>query len=176
MRVNEHGLALIKRFEGFRAAAYRDATGVWTIGYGHTSMAGEPRVTSRTVISRNEATIILARDINTFAEGVVKALKVKVNDNQFSALVSFAYNVGLGNFQKSSVLATVNAQDFVAVGHRLSLWNKAGGKVLPGLVKRRAAEAELFASQVSAPRPSPETSIFWTYLRNLWALIARLSR
>jgi lysozyme len=148
MQINENGLALIRKFEGFRGKAYRDAVGVWTIGYGHTSMAGLPQVKAGLMIDRNRAAIILAKDVALFAEGVAALVKTELNDNQFAALVSFAYNVGLGNFRKSSVLIAVNREDFAAVPRRLALWSKAGGRVLPGLVKRRAAEAELFATDV----------------------------
>jgi lysozyme len=145
MKMTEEGLALIKRFEGFKAKAYRCPAGVWTIGYGHTSMAGAPEVKAGMKMSREEASAILARDVERFAEGVRKAVTVTLTEQQFSALVSFAYNVGLGAFRSSSVLKAVNGGDLAAVPRRLSLWVKAGGKVLPGLVKRRAAEAALFA-------------------------------
>jgi lysozyme len=154
MKMSEQGLALIKRWEGFRASAYRDAVGVWTIGYGHTSMAGAPHVERGMSITRGEADTILRRDVAMFAEGVTKSLQVTLSDNQFSALVSFAYNVGLGNWRKSSVLAAVNRRDFAAVPRRLQLWNKAGGQVLPGLINRRAAEAALFAETVSDAAPA----------------------
>jgi lysozyme len=146
MKVTEDGLELIKQFEGFRGTAYRDPVGVWTIGYGHTSMAGAPVVSAGLVVTEAEANDILARDVEQFARGVRELLRVELTDGQFSALVSFAYNVGLGGLKKSSVLAAVNARDFAAVPRRLQLWVKAGGRVLPGLVKRRAAEAALFAS------------------------------
>ena len=145
MHMTAEGLALIKRFEGFRSAAYRDAVGVLTIGYGHTAMAGAPAVRMGDVISEVEATRILARDVDMFAKGVARLLARDVSAQQFSALVSFAYNVGLGNFGRSSVLRAVNGGAFDAVPRRLQLWVKAGGRVLPGLVKRRAAEAALFA-------------------------------
>jgi lysozyme len=163
MNMNEPGLALIRDAEGLRLRAYRDATGIWTIGYGHTSAAGAPKVVSRLEITRDEAETILARDVATFARGVASAVTVPLNDDQFSALVSFAYNVGLGNFRSSSVLKAVNAADFEAVPQRLALWVKAGGKTLPGLIKRRAAEAALFtkqdevASPVDTPRGKPVT-------------------
>jgi lysozyme len=146
MRITEEGLALIKRFEGFRSRAYRCSAGVWTIGYGHTSMAGAPEVTPDLEVSRADAEVILRRDVAKFAEGVAARIARKLTAPQFSALVSFAYNVGLGNFAKSSVLKAVNAGDFDAVPRRLQMWVKAGGRTLPGLVRRRAAEAELFAS------------------------------
>lgn len=152
MKMTEEGLALIRQFEGFREAAYRDAVGVWTIGYGHTSMAGPPVVTPGLRISREQGADILACDVDLFARGVAAALSVPLNDAQFSSLVSFAYNVGLGNFRKSSVLRAVNAGDFAAVPKRLNLWVKAGGRTLPGLVKRRVAEGALFAStRTTAP-------------------------
>lgn len=149
MRITQNGIDLIKRFEGFRATAYLCPAKVLTIGYGHTSRAGAPPVTRGMKIGEAEAAVILRRDVESFAKGVAKLLTIPLNDNQFSALVSFAYNVGLGAFAKSSVLKAVNSQDFAAVPGRLKLWTKGGGKVLPGLVKRRAAEAQLFATPVS---------------------------
>lgn len=146
MKMTEEGLALIKRFEGLRLDAYRDAVGVWTIGYGHTSMAGAPQVHAGLRISEAEAHEILARDVEVFAQGVRELLVVELSNQQFSALVSFAYNVGLGGLKRSSVLAAVNNREFDAVPRRLSLWTKAGGRVLPGLVRRRAAEGALFMS------------------------------
>jgi lysozyme len=161
MNINEAGLAIIRNAEGLRLRAYQDATGIWTIGYGHTSAAGAPKVVSGLRITREDAETILTRDVATFARGVASAVTVPLNDDQFSALVSFAYNVGLGNFRKSSVLKAVNAQDFAAVPRRLALWVKAGGRILPGLIKRRAAEAALFTKQdevaasVDVPRGKP---------------------
>jgi GH24 family phage-related lysozyme (muramidase) len=149
VKVNEQGLALIRRFEGLRTGAYRDAAGVWTIGYGHTSLAGPPRVGRGMRITRKEAASILARDVAGFAEGVASLLRVPLSDSQFSALVSFAYNVGVENFRKSSVLGAVNDGDSCAVPRRLALWVKAGGKILPGLINRRAAEAALFMQATS---------------------------
>lgn len=154
MRMTEEGLALIRRFEGFRSGAYRDAVGVWTIGYGHTSMAGAPTVTPGLRISAAEGAAILARDVKIFADGVAAMVKTPLTDQQFSALVSFAYNVGLGNFRRSSVLKAVVAGDLQAVPRRLNLWVKAGGRTLPGLVRRRAAEGAMFvAGGRDAPAP-----------------------
>lgn len=144
MQVTTPGLELIKRFEGFRGTAYRCPAGVLTIGYGHTSMAGPPKVSPGMRMGKAEATKVLRQDVTTFADGVRDALRRDLTANQFSALVSFAYNVGLGNFRSSSVLRAVNAGDFEAVPRRLNLWVKAGPRVLPGLVKRRAAEGQLF--------------------------------
>lgn len=172
MEVTEQGLRLIRDFEGCRERAYRDAVGVWTIGFGHTSAAGEPHVTPGMTITRAEAEAILARDVAMFAHGVRRLLTRQISAEQFSALVSFAYNVGLGACATSSVLKAVNAGDFDAVPRRLSLWVKAGGKTLPGLVRRRAAEAALFAGAGGAtatpetPRgkPAAHSRTIWTAL------------
>ncbi len=153
VQITTQGYDLIREFEGLRTHAYRDAVGVWTIGYGHTSAAGAPEVKCGMVITRNEANEILRTDVETFAEGVRNHVKVNLSSAQFSALVSFAYNVGLGSFARSSVLKAVNAHDFDAIPRRLALWNKAGGRTLPGLIRRRAAEAALFASEGGMARP-----------------------
>lgn len=158
MKMTNEGLDLIKEFEGWRGDAYRDAVGVWTIGYGHTSMAGEPKVVPGMTITKAEGVEILRRDVEKFADGVRKLLTVELTDNQFSALVSFAYNVGLGNFRKSSVLQRVNNKDFAAVPRRLQLWTKADGKTLPGLVRRRAAEAKMFSSSKPA-KPAADVPV-----------------
>jgi lysozyme len=152
MQMTEEGLALIRRFEGFRAEAYRCPAGVWTIGYGHTSQAGPPKVRPGMVVSEAEAREILAADAAMFAEGVRAALTREVSPEQFSALVSFAFNVGIGALRRSSVLKAVNEGRFEAVPERLRLWVKADGRRLEGLVRRREAEAELFATQRDLPR------------------------
>jgi lysozyme len=182
MKLTDDGLNLIKTFEGFRANAYRDPVGIWTIGYGHTSMAGPPEVKEGMSVTRQEAAIILARDVAAFSDGVRRLLKRQVNDRQFSALVSFAYNVGLENFRKSSVLKAVNDGNDAAVARRLQLWVKAGGRVLPGLVRRRAAEAAMFAGddgveQLSPPREvhSLQGKSLFGSSTNLAALLAALS-
>ena len=157
MKLNDKGFALICEFEGCRTEAYQDAVGVWTIGYGHTSVAGPPSVGPGVTVTRAEAAGILMRDLETFSTGVRSAITAPLNDNQFSALVSFAFNVGLGNFRSSSVLRSVNACRFDQVPADLALWVKAGGKVLPGLIRRRAAEAALFlAGDLSVALPTAD--------------------
>jgi lysozyme len=169
MHVTEEGLALIRRFEGFRAGAYRCPAGVWTIGYGHTAAAGPPEVKPGMRVSEAGARAILARDVERFAAEVRAALTREITPAQFSALVSFAYNVGASAFRRSSVLRAVNTGDFAAVPERLKLWVKADGRVLPGLVRRREAEAVLFDSKASAPVSAPSRP---RWLRLLTALIA----
>lgn len=144
MKMTEDALALIRQFEGFRGRAYLCPSGVWTIGYGHTSHAGPPAVTRGKDITESEAETLLRSDVENFAKDVTKLLFRELNDKQFSALVSFAYNIGIGALRTSSVLKAINAGDFDAVPRRLQLWVKAGGRILPGLVKRRAAEAAMF--------------------------------
>lgn len=158
MKINSRGLKLIRRFEGFRASAYRDAVGVWTIGYGHTSRAGPPHVGPGMKITRAQGEKILARDVEKFATQIRPLIRVPLNDNQFSALVSFAYNVGVGGFRRSSVLRVVNRGRFDLVPQRLSLWVKAGGRVLPGLVRRRAAEGVLFARPIGRQERTTTTA------------------
>lgn len=151
MRVNTAGINLIKLSEGFVGKAYPDpGTGgePWTIGFGHTALAGPPSVKRGDSMTKARAEAVLAVDVGKFAQGVARYIKKPINDNQFSALVSFAYNVGLGNFAKSSVLTAVNGGAFSQVPSRLQLWVKAAGRTLPGLVKRRAAEGALFTQAV----------------------------
>lgn len=162
MRIDTHGLALIEAFEGFRGKAYRCPAGVLTIGYGHTSMAGPPAVKAGQSMTRVEAAKVLERDLGDFGAGVQDMVRTDLSDHQYAALVSFAYNVGLGAFRSSSVLRAVNARDFESVPRRLNLWVKAGPRVLPGLVRRRAAEGALFMmpadAQMLASLPPPRFS------------------
>lgn len=158
MKVNRAGLALIRKFEGLRRTAYRDAVGVWTIGYGHTSRAGPPRVVRGMKLSRQEAENLLAKDVEKFARKIRPMIKMPLNSNQFSALVSFAYNVGPSAFARSSVLRAINNTRFDQVPQKLSLWVKAGGSTLKELVRRRAAEAELFMSDQTADARVPDRS------------------
>ena len=176
MKMTDQGYRLIMEFEGFRAQAYRDAVGVWTVGYGHTAMAGKPAVTAGLTITRAEADVILRRDVEMFADAVAALVKVPLTDNQFSALVSFAFNVGPGNFAKSSVLAVVNRKDFDAVPRRLALWVKAGGRTLPGLIRRRAAEAQMFLDHDNKAVPAKPSRTFWSDLIAIATIIFKRLR
>jgi len=140
-RTNANGIALIKRFEGLRLKAYLCPAGVWTIGYGHTG----PDVKKGMTITEDEAERLLREDLRRFEIGVWKAIKgTPLNSNRFSALVSLAYNIGLGAFSKSSLLKSILRGDMGDVPFEMAAWNKANGKVLPGLVTRRLAEANLW--------------------------------
>lgn len=148
MRMGQKGLTLLKKFEGWRSEAYLDPVGIWTIGYGHTSAAGSPKVVSGMTISRAEGENILRKDLKLYEKAVNDKVKVTLNQNQFDALTSFCYNVGPGNFGESSVLKAVNSQQFHLVPFNLMRWTKAGGKTLEGLKRRRKAEGRLFNTPV----------------------------
>jgi len=133
--------ALLKKFEGCKLKAYRCPAGVWTIGYGHTSAAGAPEVVQGMTITKADANDILRRDLTKYEQGVEALVKQPLTQNQFDVLVDFAYNAGIGALKSSTLLKKVNAADFDAVPAELMKWTKGGGKVLPGLVARRRAEA-----------------------------------
>lgn len=135
---------MIATHEGLRLEAYLCPAGVWTIGYGHTKGA-KPGMT----ITRQQAEALLREDLLT-AENTVNRLHLKLNQNQFDALVSFVFNVGSGNFQRSTLLKKIqaNAND-PAIASEFNKWNRGGGRVLPGLVKRRKQEAELYFSNIN---------------------------
>ncbi|MEO1590268.1 MAG: lysozyme [Cyanobacteria bacterium J06632_22] len=141
-RTNSNGLRLIKSFEGLRLTAYQDAVGVWTIGYGTTR-----NVRRGMRITREQAEAFLKEDLNRFEKAVNDAVKVPINDNQFSALVSFTYNVGAGALRSSTLLKKLNRRDINGAANELPRWNKAGGRVLAGLTRRRNAERALFLGQ-----------------------------
>ncbi|MFH7244233.1 MAG: lysozyme [Spirulina sp.] len=143
-QINAEGLAMIKHFEGLRTTAYQDSVGVWTIGYGHTSMAGPPQVYPGMVITVAEAEAILQQDLDLFERGVSQALTVTTHENQFSAMVSFAFNVGLNAYRNSTLLRKHNAGDFAGAANEFPRWVYADGQVLPGLVRRREAERTLY--------------------------------
>lgn len=148
MVVNTETKKLIKEFEGLRLKAYKCSAGKWTIGYGHTSAAGEPAVYEGMVITKREAERIFDRDIEQFASKIRPLFKVELTPNQFGACVSLAYNIGIGAFAKSSVLRFINNRKFEDAADAFLLWNKVtkdGKKVVEkGLTRRRAAEAALF--------------------------------
>lgn len=143
-QVNAETLALIKQWEGCRLTSYRDVAGVWTIGYGHTR-----NVRPRQTITQEEADNLLLIDLQEFEDAVSRLVVVGLSDNQFGALVSFAFNVGEAAFSTSTLLRKLNQGDYAAVPLELVKWNKArvNGKmkVVPGLVNRRAAEVGLWA-------------------------------
>jgi lysozyme len=183
--LNQASIDLIKHHEGLRLKAYPDPGSggePWTIGYGHTSAAGLPKVYPGLKITAKQAEDILRADLATFAAHVESRVTVPINDNQFGVLVSFCFNVGPANFDKSSVIRHVNAEAFSTVPARLELWNKASGRVMAGLTKRRKDEGELFLKPVAAPAdgqkptpaPNPQQNPFMAFLAALFGVVARL--
>lgn len=145
MKINQEGLDLIKHFEGFRADAYRDPVGIVTIGYGTTARA-EVGIIPRMgmTITEAEAEHYLQKAVNKFAAQIEPAIIAPINENEFAAYVSLAYNIGPGAFKRSSTLRHFNMGNKAQAAKNILLWNKAGGKVLRGLVRRREAEKALF--------------------------------
>jgi lysozyme len=139
MRTSEAGILLIKSFEGCRTVAYQDAVGVWTIGYGHTIDVKEGMT-----ITQHQCDVMLEVDIETYENYVNKYVIVSLTQNQFDALVSWVYNLGPTNLRNSTMLKVLNAGKYSEVPYQMKRWNRAGGKVLKGLVVRRETEAELF--------------------------------
>jgi GH24 family phage-related lysozyme (muramidase) len=153
MKMTKAGLDLIKQWEGFRAKAYKCPAGVLTIFYGHTSMAGPPKVTPGMTGTKAEGERVLLNDLKVYEAGVRSAINVELTPNQYSACVSLCYNIGVGAFKRSSVARFCNRRQWKNAADAFALWNKAGGRVLPGLVRRRAAEAALFAKNGTAREP-----------------------
>lgn len=160
MKISARGINLIKRFEGRFLKAYYCPAGVLTIGYGHTNLSGvKPKVVPGMTISAADADRILVDTLAAVYEPAVRRnVKREINQHQYDALVSFVYNVGEGNFRKSSVLRAINSGNFNAVPSHLMKWTKGGGRVLKGLVNRRQAEGALWNTPVagSAPAPAPK--------------------
>ena len=141
MNISNKGIELIKKFEGCRLKAYQDSVDVWTIGYGHTEGVYEGME-----ISQHQADIMLGSDLVKYANYINEYVTVSLNPNQFDALTSWVYNLGPGNLKSSTMLKVLNEGSYDDVPFQIKRWNKAGGKVLKGLVRRREAEAELFAT------------------------------
>jgi lysozyme len=144
MKTSQVGLALIKHYEGFRSKPYRCPAGKWTIGYGHLINDGRNLpVDYNRVFSIGEINALLIADLKRFERGVALYCPVQLTQNQFDALVSFSFNLGLGTLQRSTVRQKINRGDFKGAAKVLLQYNKAGGKVLKGLDLRRKDEARL---------------------------------
>jgi len=162
MKTSTAGRQAIARHEGNKLKAYPDpATGgePFTIGVGHTSRAGPPKVTKGMTITAAESDAILTRDLATFEAAVSKAVKVPVSQNQFDAMVSLAFNIGGGAFAKSTLVKKLNAGDVAGAANAFLSWNKAAGKVMKGLTTRREAERKLFLAKTAPPESAaPQAS------------------
>lgn len=141
-QINDAGKELIKNFEGCRLKAYKDIVGILTIGYGHTGND----VSEGLEIDSSAANDLLDKDLEKFSDGVSDLLEVDTTDNQFAALVAFAYNVGLNALSGSTLLKKLNSGDTDGAAEQFARWNRAGGNAVEGLTRRREAEADLFSS------------------------------
>lgn len=143
--MTQKGIDLIKSFEGFRGEAYKCPAGVWTIGYGHTFMVKEGDK-----MTEEEAERQLRKDVTNFEVNVRACTIPRLNDHQIDALTSLAYNIGIEAFRKSTLLRIINRGGTTEAEIRAQFdrWVKAGGKTLPGLVRRRKAEADLYFTAV----------------------------
>jgi lysozyme len=139
MQASEKAYALIKRFEGLRLTSYQDPVGIWTIGYG-TTQGVEPHQT----ITEAEAEAMLRRAVQRIEDILGSAIHVPLTQDQFDACICLSYNVGQGNFTKSTLLAKLNARDYEGAANEFTKWIHAAGAALPGLVRRRVAERDLF--------------------------------
>ena len=147
MQMSQEGIdALLKKFEGCKLKAYRCPAGILTIGYGHTSAAGSPAVMEGMTITQKQADDILRYDLVKFETAVFGMVQQPLDQHQFDVLVDFAYNAGIGALKTSTLLKKVNAAAFEAVPTELMKWTKGGGKVLPGLMRRRQAESDWWVS------------------------------
>lgn len=138
------GIELIKEFEGCRLTAYKCPAGVWTIGYGHTGTVDGKAVASGMSITAKKATELLKADLAKFEAAVNTYVTAPITQNMFDALVSFAFNCGAGALKGSTLLKKLNAKDYDGAAAEFARWNKAGGTVLNGLVRRRERERQLF--------------------------------
>jgi len=143
--INQEGFKLLTAFEGCELTAYDDGGGVWTIGYGHTGDDVFPGLT----ISQTQAEDLLIGDLEKFESYVEDAVEVQINDNQFSALVCFCFNVGPGTegFGGSTLLKLLNDGDYQGAANQFPVWNKVNGEPWPGLTRRRLAEQALFSGK-----------------------------
>ena len=139
MNIGQKGIDLIKHFEGCELNAYKCPAGVWTIGYGHIKGVSEGMS-----ITQEQAEQMLLDELKEYENYINELVVVDLSQNQFDALVSWVYNLGPANLKSSTLLKVLNSGDYAGVPDQIERWNKAGGKVLEGLIRRRLAESSLF--------------------------------
>ena len=144
IKVDNAGIDLIGQFEGLRLNAYDDGVGVWTIGWGTTVYPNGQKVKKGDKITLEQAKQYKAHDLAKFEKAVNDAVKVPLNQNQFNALVSLAYNIGVSAFSYSTLVKSLNEGNYKAAADQFLVWVNAGGKRMQGLVNRRNKERELF--------------------------------
>ena len=139
MKISKEGLALIKKFEGCELKAYQDSVDVWTIGFGHTKDVKEGDE-----INQEHAEFMLDEEMPEYEGYINNMVKVPLEQCQFDALCAWVYNLGPTNLKESTLLKLLNAGDYHLIPSQIKRWNKAGGKTLNGLIRRREAESLLF--------------------------------
>ncbi|MDY4315647.1 lysozyme [Pectobacterium actinidiae] len=144
--INEAGLDLIKSFEGLKLTKYLDTAGRWTIGYGHLIL---PHENFDNGITLQEADLLLRHDLKTAEAGVQHYVNVDLNGNQFGALTSFTYNLGVESLETSTLLRLLNQGDYTAAADQFPRWDKDGEHVVEGLLRRREAEKALFLQSIT---------------------------
>ena len=142
MKVSQECVDMIKFFEGFESKAYLCPANVWTIGYGRAK-----NVKEGDTITEMQADRDLLEELEVFGNQVLNTVKVPLKQNELDALTSWTYNLGVGNLQSSTLLKELNSKNYNAAGQEMLRWNKAGGKVLAGLTRRRESEAKLWARE-----------------------------
>ena len=142
MKTSDKGIEQIKSFEGFRSMPYQDVVGKWTVGYGHLMIPGDGTVVG-SPITMGQATELLRKDLHT-AEQAVNSCGVELTQNEFDALVSFTYNLGVGAFERSTLLKLLKTGNKTAASGEFPKWSMAGGKEVPGILRRRHAEQDCF--------------------------------
>jgi lysozyme len=148
MRVNEKGLEIIKQYEGLRLKPYLCQAGVPTVGYGATTYLDGSKVQmTDKAITKKMADALLVHHVKFAEDAVNNLVKVSITEDQFSALVSLVFNIGVGAFKDSTLLKLLNLGSIQAAGEQITRWNKVGGKPSDGLTKRRKSEYDLYTSQ-----------------------------
>lgn len=166
MKVPQQAVDIVAKWEGLELEAYQDSVGIWTIGYGTTAAAGlgiNPRPGMK--ITEREARMYLQRGLEKFADEIRPYITAPINENEFSAFLSLAYNIGPGAFKRSTALGRFNMGNKKGAADALTWFNKAQGKVLRGLVNRRADEKALFLKPVT---PIPPTPYSWLHRLVMW--------
>ncbi|AOP86667.1 muraminidase [Enterobacter kobei] len=146
MQTSDKGIALIKEFEGCKLTAYQDSVGVWTIGFGWTQPVDGKPIRAGMTIKQETAERLLKTGLVSYESDVSRLVKAGLTQGQFDALVSFTYNLGARSLSTSTLLRKLNSGDYAGAADEFPRWNKAGGKVLNGLTRRREAERALFLS------------------------------
>lgn len=169
MKISDNGINFIAGWEGVEYKAYKDAVGLWTVAIGHLIKLPEEKFLLNKTLTREEVYDIFREDIKRFENNLNKVIKVPINQNQFDALISLAFNIGNGAFNNSTLLRVLNQGNYEEVPNQILRWDKAGGKTLLGLTRRRKAEVELFNKPLEEVLYSDVEKGDWFYEPIKWA-------